>query len=69
LFIVRVHVGVSPVHAPVHPENSEAASGAAVSVTLAPTGTRSVHVAPHEIPAGWEVTTPVPGPLLDTLNR
>ena len=64
-FIVTVHVLV-PVHAPVHPANTELPSGAAVSVTTWPAVYDALQVDPQVVPLGTLVTVPEPAPERDT---
>ena len=60
--MVTTHVPV-PVHPlPDHPRNVEPTAGAAVSVTVVPEAYASVQSVPHVIPAGADVTLPVPTP-------
>lgn len=66
-FILTVHVRL-PEHAPVQRAKVDPAEGVAVSVTVAPTEKDAVHVEPHEIPAGADVTVPAPVPVLDTVS-
>ncbi len=47
---------------PLQPVNVEPATGVAVSVTTVPWPTTSLQSAPHEMPAGDDVTVPVPVP-------
>ncbi|PYV19532.1 MAG: hypothetical protein DMG21_01280 [Acidobacteria bacterium] len=56
-----------PLHAPDQPVSSESADGLALSVTTVPWLYDSVQSPPQEIPAGLDVTSPVPVPckLLD----
>ena len=65
--IVTKHVPV-PVHAPLHPANVEAPSGAAVSVTSVSESNKALQVTPQLIPAGADVTVPPPVPVLETLK-
>jgi hypothetical protein len=51
------------------PVKVEPGSAAAVSVTVLPLLKEPVHVAPQEIPAGLEVTLPVPVPCLETASE
>lgn len=53
------------------PANVELAPGAAVRVTVVPVLNKELafaHVGPQEIPAGLDVTVPVPVPALDTVS-
>src|SRR3954462_3106602 len=62
LAIVTVHVAPDTESHPVHPVKSEPAAGAAVSVT-AESLTKVAEQAPgHWMPAGVEVTVPLPSP-------
>ena len=65
--IVTVQFPV-PVHAPLQPVNVEVASGAAVNVTTVPASYDALQVAPQVIPAGLEVTVPLPVPLVVTVK-
>ena len=58
-----------PAHAPPQPVKVEEAAGVAVSVTSRPLGKVAAQVVPQSIPAGNEVTLPVPIPLLVTLKE
>jgi len=51
-----------PVQAPLQPANAEPLAAAGVSVTDAPLEKLAVHVDPQLMPAGEEVTVPVPVP-------
>jgi len=64
--IATVQVAV-PVQAPLQPANTEPAAGAAVSVTDAPLLNAKLHSVPQLIPAGDEVTVPVPLPARVTV--
>ena len=57
-----------PVQAPLHPAKVEPPAAAAVSVTLVPLLYDAAHVLPQLIPAGEEVTVPVPVPALVTVS-
>ena len=57
-----------PVHAPLQPVNVEPVAGAAVRVTLVPELKLALHVAPQLMPAGDEVTVPLPVPALPTVR-
>lgn len=65
--MATVHVVVVPVQAPLQPANTEPAAGAAVSVTDAPLLNAKLHSVPQLIPAGDEVTLPVPLPARVTV--
>ena len=59
----------APVHSvPVHPANTEFASGKAVSVTVSPGTYVATQVAPQSMPAGTLVTMPIPAPALLTMR-
>ena len=65
---VNVHVSANPVHtAPVQPSKELPLAGVAVSVT-APTNA-ALHTLPQLIPAGLDVTVPVPVPTFETTTR
>src|ERR1051325_10456926 len=51
--------------APDQPAKSELVSGVAVSVTTVPWAKACEHVAPQSIPAGLELTDPVPVPFAE----
>ena len=53
---------------PVQPVNVEPAAGVAVSVTAVPLAKFSLQSAPQAIPAGFEVTVPVPVPARDSVR-
>src|SRR5688572_22430459 len=53
---------VVPVQAPDQPANTEPEAGVAVSATTAPAEKDALQVAPQSIPAGAEITLPVPEP-------
>lgn len=57
-----------PAQAPDHPEKTDPLVGEAASVTEVPPGNVALQVAPHEIPAGDEVTVPAPVPDLLTVS-
>jgi hypothetical protein len=57
-FIVRVQVPV-PAHAPDHPAKVEPVLGVAVNVTAVP-GAKLRQPGPHAVPAGEELTVPLP---------
>src|SRR6185295_15531596 len=58
-----------PVHAPLQPANVEPLAAAAVSVTDAPEANVAEQVEPQLMPAGLDVTVPVPVPARVTVNR
>ena len=60
-FMVTTQVPV-PVHAPDHPANPEPTFAAAVSVTTVPNAYGSLQSEPQLMPAGVDVTAPVPAP-------
>ena len=67
-FIATVHVPV-PVHPPPdQPANVELALGVAVRVTDVPALYGSVQSVPHVMPAGDELTVPVPVPVSATVS-
>ena len=53
---------------PDQPVNTDPASAVAVNVTAVPSLTVTVHVAPQSMPAGLDVTEPVPAPARCTDN-
>ena len=57
-----------PVHAPLQPVKVEPVLAAAVKVTLAPLLKLVLHVEPQVIPAGEELTVPLPVPLFVTVR-
>ena len=59
--IDTVHAPV-PVHAPDQLVNVEPVAGVGVNVTVTPVLKLNAHVAPHEMPAGDDVTVPAPLP-------
>jgi hypothetical protein len=64
-----VHVVLVPLHAvPDHPAKVLAAPGAAVNVTFVPGANVAVHALPQVIPAGLDVTVPVPAPASNTFT-
>src|SRR4051812_19837807 len=65
-FIVTTQPPVPEHPAPDHPANVEFASGVAVNVTSVLKSNVIEHVGPQSIPAGVEVTEPVPVPFLAT---
>jgi hypothetical protein len=67
--IVTVHVEPLPLQPPpLHPLNVEPTYGVAVNVTLVPAASGAEHVAPQSIPAGLEVTLPLPSPAFTTVR-
>jgi hypothetical protein len=67
--IVTVQVAVVPEHPPPdQPANTEPVAAAAVRTTLAPELKEAEQVAPQAIPAGFDVTVPVPDPFLLTVS-
>jgi len=68
-FSVKVHVALDPEQAPDQPVKVEPGDDTvAVSVTLVPTLKVAAHVAPQLMPAGVEVTVPLPAPVLLTAS-
>jgi hypothetical protein len=63
--VVTMQVPV-PVHAPLQPVNVESAAAVAVSVTIVPGANIWLHVVPQSMPAGLDVTEPLPLPSLVT---
>jgi hypothetical protein len=64
---VRVHVEpLLPLHAPVHDDSTESAFAVAVSVTNVPGAYGAVQLLPQSMPAGFEVTLPLPETLTDS---
>jgi hypothetical protein len=59
-FIVTIHEPVPLQPAPLQPVNVEPAAGAAVRVTVPPTGKFASQVGPHEMPLGLLDTVPLP---------
>jgi hypothetical protein len=59
---------VEPEHAPAHPAKLEPLVGTGVSVTTAPELKLAVHVVPQLMPAGLEVSVPVPVPSRATVS-
>src|SRR5947208_12076322 len=66
-FIVTWQLPV-PEQAPDHPLNVTPAAGEAVSVTGAPTAKAAEHVPGQLMPAGEDVTVPLPVPVLLTVS-
>src|SRR5437773_721366 len=65
---LTTHVPV-PLHPPPdHPAKAEPAAAAAVSVTFEPVLNEAVHVVPQLMPAGCDVTFPLPEPLREMLS-
>ena len=60
--------GLVPVQSPLHPAKTDPGSGVAVRLTVLPWGNCPLHVARQSIPAGLDVTVPVPAPALMTLT-
>lgn len=58
-----------PVHSPLQPANVEPLAGAALSVTDVPFAKFAAHVLPQLMPAGEDVTVPVPLPIFVTLSE
>lgn len=67
--MVTVQVAVAPVHAPDQPANTDFPTGLASSVTLDPGRYDSEQSLPQEIPAGFDVTVPLPDPAIETVSR
>jgi hypothetical protein len=57
-----------PVQAPLQPANTDPAAAALFSVTTLPEAKGAEQVAPQLIPAGLEVTVPVPVPVFATVR-
>jgi hypothetical protein len=68
-FIVTAHAPAPEQPAPLHPTKVEPAAGEAVSVTTVPAVKELPQVLPQEIPAGLEVTVPVPVPAKLTVSE
>jgi hypothetical protein len=66
--ILTVQVLPDTASHPVHPVNAERRFGDAVSVTTVVLEKDAAHVDPQLIPAGLEVTVPLPRPVLLTLR-
>jgi hypothetical protein len=69
-FMVTAHVPVPEQPPPLQPAKVEPPAGAAVSVTTVPLLYVAEQVAPQLIPAGLDVTVPLPDPVLltDSVN-
>jgi hypothetical protein len=68
-FSVTAQLPVPVQPAPDHPANIEVTDGATVRVTRVPAAKLAAQVAPQLMPAGDEVTVPVPVPAGTTVNR
>ena len=69
-FIVTIQVPVPAQIPPDQPAKAEPPCGAAVSVTIAPELKLALLVpVPVLMPTGFEVTSPLPLPVRDTVNR
>ena len=68
LFAVKLNADVAavPVHLPDQPLKTEPEAAAAVKVTAVLALSEVLHVPPHEMPAGLDVTVPEPVPALAT---
>jgi hypothetical protein len=66
--IVTVQVGALPLHSPPQPAKVIPLPAAAVKVTLDSAAKLAEQVLPQAIPAGADVTVPVPVPFLATVN-
>jgi hypothetical protein len=65
----NVHVALVPLHAPpVHPAKVLDAPGASANVMLVPGANVALHAPPQLIPAGLDVTVPVPVPASTILT-
>lgn len=60
--------GLDPLQSPLQPAKTDPAAGAAVRVAVLPWGNCPVQVAPQSIPAGADVTVPMPAPALLTVT-
>lgn len=67
-YVLNVHVLAVPVQAPVQPENVLPPAAAAVSVTDVDAGKSAEHVVGQLMPAGDELTVPVPVPDVVTVT-
>jgi hypothetical protein len=68
LLIETVHMPVPEQPAPVQPLNSIPASGVAVSVTLEFAPKPAEQIWPQLMPAGLDVTVPVPAPVFESVS-
>jgi hypothetical protein len=66
--IVTTQVPVPEQPPPLHPLNVESLAAAAVNATIVCASYAAVQTAPHEIPAGLDVTVPLPLPFFATLS-
>ena len=66
--IVTVQVDPFELSQPVHPVNSDNVAGVAVSVTAVPITKSLLQAVPQLIPAGDDVTEPLPMPVNDTVS-
>jgi len=60
--------GPVPAQSPLHPAKTDPGSGVAVRGTRLPWGNCPLHVARQSIPAGLDITVPVPAPALLTVT-
>jgi len=67
-FVATVQVWPETVSQPVHPVNPDNRAGLAVSVTTTLLAYDAEHVDPQSIPAGLDVTVPLPRPALLTVS-
>ena len=67
--IVSSQTGLFPVQAPVQPVKLSPSSSSAVKMTRVPASNRCEQSVPHLIPAGTEVTVPLPGPPFPTPRK
>jgi hypothetical protein len=68
LFSVSVQFACTPEQAPDQPAKLLPALGVAVRVTVVPLVKLALQLAPQLMPAGLELTVPVPEPVLLTLS-
>jgi hypothetical protein len=68
LFVATVHVFPETLSHPLHPTKADRRPGLAVSVTVTLLANEAEQVDPQLIPAGLEVTVPLPRPLLLTVR-